>query len=76
MASFSSGYVSISRCPEIFDGTNFGEFVAFMHMHMRGLSLWGVLSGEVVAKEAAKATEDMINRYMTILLLLVPIVMI
>jgi hypothetical protein len=51
MASFSSGYVSILRCPEIFDGTNYGEFVAFMRIHMRG-------SGEVAAKEAAKAAED------------------
>ena len=48
MASSSpSGYVSIPRCPVIFDGTNYGEFAAFMHTHMRGLRLWGVLTGEV-----------------------------
>jgi hypothetical protein len=31
----------------IFDGTNYTEFVGFMRIHMRGLRLWGVLSGEV-----------------------------
>jgi hypothetical protein len=32
----------------IFDGTNYGEFVAFMRIYMRGLRLWGVLTGEVL----------------------------
>jgi hypothetical protein len=45
--SSSSGYVVIPRCPVIFDGVNYPEFAAFMHVHMRGLRLWGVLSGEV-----------------------------
>jgi hypothetical protein len=31
----------------IFDGANYPDFAAFMHVHMRGLCLWGVLSGEV-----------------------------
>jgi hypothetical protein len=31
----------------IFDGTNYLDFAAFMRVHMRGLRLWGVLSGEV-----------------------------
>jgi hypothetical protein len=31
----------------IFDGANYPDFAAFMHVHMRGLRLWGVLSGEV-----------------------------
>ncbi|SPT20807.1 unnamed protein product [Triticum aestivum] len=43
----SSGYVAFPRCSVIFDGTNYAEFVGFMHIHMRGLLLWGVLSGEV-----------------------------
>nr|XP_051201699.1 uncharacterized protein LOC127315234 [Lolium perenne] len=47
MASSSTGYVSIPRCPVIFDGTNYGEFASFMRIHMRGLRLWGVLTGEV-----------------------------
>ncbi|KAK1629648.1 hypothetical protein QYE76_003963 [Lolium multiflorum] len=47
MASSASGYVSIPRCPVSFDGTNYGEFAAFMRIHMRGLRLWGVLTGEV-----------------------------
>ena len=45
--SSSSGYVAIPRCPVIFDGANYPDFAAFMRVHMRGLRLWGVLSGEV-----------------------------
>jgi hypothetical protein len=47
MMSSSSGYVAIPRCPVIFDGANYPDFAAFMRVHMRGLRLWGVLSGEV-----------------------------
>src|SRR3954466_4328307 len=45
--SSSSGYVAIPRCPVIFDGVNYPDFAAFMRVHMRGLRLWGVISGEV-----------------------------
>jgi hypothetical protein len=45
--SSSLGYVAIPRCPVIFDGANYPDFAAFMCIHMRGLHLWGVLSGEV-----------------------------
>ena len=45
--SSASGYVAIPRCPVIFDGANYPDFAAFMRVHMRGLRLWGVLSGEV-----------------------------
>jgi hypothetical protein len=45
--SSSSGYLAIPRCPVIFDGANYPDFAAFMRVHMRGLRLWGVLSGEV-----------------------------
>ena len=45
--SQSLGYVVVPRCPLIFDGTNYIEFVGFMRIHMRGLRLWGILSGEV-----------------------------
>ncbi|XBH73711.1 hypothetical protein VPH35_100778 [Triticum aestivum] len=43
----SSGYVAVPRCSVLFDGTNYAEFAGFMRIHMRGLLLWGVLSGEV-----------------------------
>ena len=43
----SLGYVVVPRCSVIFDGTNYAEFAGFMRIHMRGLLLWGVLSGEV-----------------------------
>ena len=45
--SLSSGYVAVPRCPVIFDGTNYTVFTGFMRIHMRGIRLWGVLSGEV-----------------------------
>ncbi|KAM3385037.1 hypothetical protein ACQJBY_009163 [Aegilops geniculata] len=45
--STPSGYVAVPRCPVIFDGTNYIEFVGFMRIHMRGIRLWGILSGEV-----------------------------
>jgi hypothetical protein len=45
--SSTSGYIAIPHCPVIFDGTNYTEFAGFMRIHMRGLRLWGVLSGEV-----------------------------
>jgi hypothetical protein len=45
--SSSSGYVAIPRCSVIFDAANYPDFAAFMCVHMRGLRLWGVLSGEV-----------------------------
>ncbi|XBI54972.1 hypothetical protein VPH35_036883 [Triticum aestivum] len=47
MSSSSLGYIAIPRCPVIFDGANYTEFAAFMRIHMRGLRLLGVLSGEV-----------------------------
>jgi hypothetical protein len=45
--SSSSSYVVIPHCPVIFGGVNYPDFDAFMRVHMRGLRLWGVLSGEV-----------------------------
>ena len=41
------GTVSLPRCPVIFDGVNYTDFVSHMRIHMRGLRLWGVLSGDV-----------------------------
>jgi hypothetical protein len=46
-SSSLSGYLAIPRCPVIFDGTNCPDFAAFMRVHIRGLRLWGMLSGEV-----------------------------
>lgn len=45
--STASGYAVVSRCPVIFDATNYTEFIGFMRIHMRGIRLWGVLSDEV-----------------------------
>jgi hypothetical protein len=53
--SAGSGYVAISRCPVIFDGTNCPDFAAFMRIHMHGLRLWGVLSGEILLEFAHKS---------------------
>ncbi|KAI4975568.1 hypothetical protein ZWY2020_049175 [Hordeum vulgare] len=43
----SLSYVVVLRCSVIFDDTNYAEFVGFMRIHMHGLLLWGVLSGEL-----------------------------
>jgi hypothetical protein len=42
-----SGGAQIPRCPVIFDGTNYHEWVPHMRWHMRGLQLWEFLSGEL-----------------------------
>jgi hypothetical protein len=47
MASSSSGYVAVPRCPLTFDGINYANFAAHMRVHMCGLRLWGVLCGEI-----------------------------
>jgi hypothetical protein len=47
MASSSSSYVDVPRCPLTFDDTNYADFAAHMRVHMRGLLLWSVLCGEV-----------------------------
>ena len=43
----SSGYVTVPRCSVIFDEANYVEFALFMHIHMCGICLLDVLSGEV-----------------------------
>jgi hypothetical protein len=53
--SSSLGYVAIPHCPVIFDGVNYPNFAAFMRVHMHGLRLWGVLSGEVSCPPCATA---------------------
>ena len=42
-----SGGAQIPRCPVIFDGTNYHDWVPHMRWHMRGLRLWEFLSGEL-----------------------------
>ncbi|KAI4992074.1 hypothetical protein ZWY2020_041937 [Hordeum vulgare] len=51
----SSSYVVVPRCSVIFHDTNYDEFVVFMHIHMRGLLLWGVLSRELPCPPCAIA---------------------
>ncbi|CAD6214061.1 unnamed protein product [Miscanthus lutarioriparius] len=38
--------VLVPRCPVIFNGTNWGDFVFHMEVHMDGQLLWGDLTGE------------------------------
>jgi len=40
------GAVLVPRCPVIFNGTNWGDFVFHMEVHMDGQLLWGYLTGE------------------------------
>jgi hypothetical protein len=46
MALSLLGYVAVPRCPMIFGGTNYADFVAHIRVHMSGLHLWGVLCGD------------------------------
>ncbi|GJN07842.1 hypothetical protein PR202_ga25709 [Eleusine coracana subsp. coracana] len=45
-SSSSSSGVSLTRCPVLFDGTNFRDWTPHLQIHMRRLHLWGFLSGE------------------------------
>jgi hypothetical protein len=68
--SAPSGYVVIPRCSLIFDGTNYPDFAAFMRIHMRGLRLWGVLSGEVFCPSCPIAPAFPLDRRPQLLLLM------
>jgi hypothetical protein len=49
MGSFltSLGSVLVLRCPVLFNGTNYRDWVPRMRVHMRGLQLWEFLTGEL-----------------------------
>jgi hypothetical protein len=36
----------VLRCPVLFNGTNYYDWVSRMCLHMRGLRLWDFLTGE------------------------------
>jgi hypothetical protein len=42
-----SGPVLVLRCPVLFNGTNYCDCVPHMHLHIRGLHLWELLTGEL-----------------------------
>jgi hypothetical protein len=37
----------VLRCPVLFNGTNYRDWVPHMRLHMRGLRLWNFLMGEL-----------------------------
>jgi hypothetical protein len=43
----SSGPVPVLRCPALFNGTNYRDWVPRMRLHMRRLRLWDFLMGEL-----------------------------
>jgi hypothetical protein len=47
MSAPSASGASVLRCPVIFDGTNYCDWVPRMRLHMRGLRLWEFLTGEL-----------------------------
>ena len=47
MAPPSSSGVAILRCPVLFNGTNYRDWVPRLRIHMRGLCLWEFLTGEL-----------------------------
>jgi hypothetical protein len=46
-SSTSSAPVPVLRCPVLFNGTNYRDWVPRMRLHMRGLCLWDFLTGEL-----------------------------
>jgi hypothetical protein len=45
--SISSVHVPVLRCPVLFNGTNYRDWVPLMRLHMHGLRLWDFLMGEL-----------------------------
>jgi hypothetical protein len=45
--SVPSGGVQIARCPVLFNGTNYHDWVPRLRWHMRGLRLWEFLTGDM-----------------------------
>jgi hypothetical protein len=43
----SSGPVPVLRCPVLFNGTNYRDWVPHMRLHMRGFRLWDFLMDEL-----------------------------
>ena len=43
----SSGGVQIMRCPVLFNGTNYRDWVPCLRWHMRGLRLWEFITGDI-----------------------------
>jgi hypothetical protein len=46
-SSTSSVPVPVLRCPMLFNGTNYSDWVPRMRLHMRGLQFWEFLTGEL-----------------------------
>ena len=42
-----SGSVQITRCPVLFNGTNYRDWVPRLRWHMRGLRLWEFITGDI-----------------------------
>jgi hypothetical protein len=57
MGSFltSSGTVPVLRCPVLFNGTNYHDWVPRMCLHMHGLRLWDFLMGKLPCPLSASA---------------------
>jgi hypothetical protein len=54
-SSTSSGPVPVLRCPVLFNGTNYHDWVPRMHLHMRGLCLWDFLIGKLLCPPSPSA---------------------
>jgi hypothetical protein len=46
-SSTSSGSVPVLRCPVLFNGTNYHDWISHMRLHIYGLYLWDFLTGEL-----------------------------
>jgi hypothetical protein len=57
-SSNSSGSTLVLRCPMLFDGTNYYDWVPRMRLHMHGLWLWDFLTGELPCLPRPSAPAD------------------
>jgi hypothetical protein len=51
----SSVPVLVLRCPVLFNGTNYRDWVPHMRLHIRGLQLWAFLTGELPCPPSSSA---------------------
>ena len=54
-AGSSSTGVPVTRCPVLFNGTNYRDWVPRMRIHMHGLRLWEFLTSELTCPSCPTA---------------------
>jgi hypothetical protein len=65
VSSTSSGLVPVLRCPVLFNGTNYRDWVPRMRLHMRGVRLWDFLTGELPCPPSSAPAHPVISEKTT-----------